>query len=217
MRILFAAGVETLITLLIFFLISGISAWLSKKQQAGQEEPQPPPQPRRPRPARPVRPGPTPAQPQAPPPRQTSWEEELRRLLQGESEEEPAAPPVITAPPPRQPPPVTRPTAAPPPLPKRQPAPVLKSDDDMEKGLPVKLTGLKEAAASYLHASQLDKKVEAHMRGIEHRVVTHKTAPMVKVVAPELIQARALLRDQRSLRSAIIASVILGPPKAMQS
>jgi len=88
---------------------------------------------------------------------------------------------------------------------------------EQERGLPVQLAGLTASAKSYERASQLDEKVAEHLRGIADQVARHKGVPKAGIASVEVAETLALVRDRRSLRSVIMASVILGPPKALQS
>ena len=222
------AAADTLITLLIFAAIAVISSWWKNRHRGKESDPwgdgggPPPPLPSR-------RGTPAPSKP-------TNWEEELRRLLEGE---EPAPPPA------RRPPPVDspRPTPKPPPIP-RTPAPAVGEEGEMEKGLAVELPKLAESTRSYQRAKALDRKVEEHLRqsaGLatsasayarasrldlkvaEHlRQVTEQT-PRLPVphrersLAPESVVVRAMLHDRRAARSAILAAVILGPPRSLET
>lgn len=112
--LLFAASVEGAIILLVLWLLSAVFDWMKRraeKKRSGAPAPAPPP----------VRPGqhPAPAPATAPPPAAKTWEEELKRLLEGES-------PVFTPAPPPPPPPVAPPiiVSVPPPVlaPTRTPA-----------------------------------------------------------------------------------------------
>jgi hypothetical protein len=46
--------------------------------------------------------------------------------------------------------------------------------------------------------------------------VSHKRLELKKEVAPEIRQAISLVRNRQSQRAAIIAGIVLGPPKAME-
>src|SRR6185369_7087217 len=77
-----------------------------------------------------------------PPARKTNWEEELRRLLEGETAEPaPAETHSAPAPPPLPPPP--------PVYSRPRPAPMQPVAVEQERGLPVELTGLTASAQSY--------------------------------------------------------------------
>ena len=90
------------------------------------------------------------------------------------------------------------------------------SDPDMEKGLAVQLPGLTQSAQAYLRASQLEQKVSAHMRRVEEQVAAHKAPPQTRETPQEIHHAIALVRQRSSVRAAIMAGVILGPPRAFQ-
>jgi hypothetical protein len=139
-----------------------------------------------------------------PPPRKTNWEEELRRLLEGEST--PAPPPVReTAP---APPPLPAPTPV---YTMPLPAPIRPVSVKQERRLPVELAELSAAPAS-----QLDERVAERLRQIANQVERHAVRPRAALASLEVAEALALVRNPRSLRSAVMASVILGPPKALQ-
>jgi hypothetical protein len=203
---------EKLIFIAVVVILSLLHAWWKKRQEAGEDESNPwPGYPPRHKPKAP--PAPRPAPPPSP---AASWEEELRRLLQGEEPARPASPPVVV---------VQQPHAAPPPLPRgaaTRPAPaphpvfVEQVDPDMEKGLPVKMPSLEQSAQAYLHASQLESRVAERMHRVDQLVTTHQKLESKKPVAPEIRQAISLLRQRQSQRAAILAGIILGPPKAME-
>ena len=191
---------------LIFLIVIGglylLQAWWKKKAENEQAD-APPPWPGQQRP-----PGPGPSQRPAGQPAPTPaarWEEELRRLLEGESPKPP--PPVVTLPPPL------------PPKPPRKsvtPRPVLIPDAEMETGLPVRMPTLEKSAQAFLRASQLESKVAEHMQRVSEQVTTHKKIEVRRGVSPEIRQAIGLVRQRQSQRAAIIAGIVLGPPKAME-
>jgi hypothetical protein len=189
---------EKLIFLLVFAAIAAVHSWWKKKQGAeGDSEPWPG-QPQRRQPPRPA------GQPAPPPPKQPQrWEEELRRLLQGDAPKPPVPPPLLRIP-------------APPPAPGQRPVIIPQSDPDMEKGLSVQMPSLLQSAQAYLRASSLESRVASHMRGVEQQVTTHKTTSVTRQVPAEIRQAVGLVRHRQSLRAAIIASVVLGPPKSLE-
>ena len=199
---------DTLITIAIFVIVAIVTSWLKKKQEpedqswSGQS---PPPVPGRPA--------------ERPPPRSkaASWEEELRKLLEGD-EPAPTPPPsviVYEAPKPLRPPPVAPPPVALPPRPVLRPVPVIERDEQ-DVGLPVQLPPLTQSVQAYQKASQLDLQVAERLRRIEQQVTHHTIAPKAEVTSPEILLAKALLRNRESLRGAIVAAVILGPPKAFE-
>lgn len=133
-----------------------------------------------------------------------SWEEELRRLLQGEQQPRRTPPPVVIQVPPPLPPPV------------RRPAPVPQSDPDMDRGLSVRMPTLEHSAQAFLRASNLESKVAEHMQRVGQQVASHKKLELKKEVAPAIRQALSLVRNRQSQRAAIIAGIVLGPPKALE-
>jgi hypothetical protein len=210
------AAIDNLIGLVIFLLIAAISSWL-KRRQGGQEEGEPmPPPPRRSRPAGLPQEPPVAEEPAKP----LSWEEELRRLLEGqppETQAPPAPPPVIVESP------RPAPMAAPPPLPETPAHRHRSVFDVIEEKSPVELEvepdfrplpELTESAQAYQRASQLGRTVEEHLREVtEHRVGT--TSVQRKAGTPEAVTALAWVRHRQSLRSALLTSIILGPPRAL--
>lgn len=205
---------DTLLTIGFFIAAAVVSAWLKRKQgldapDTWTQEDRPPIPPRRTA---------TPGDPAAPPKpsRAVNWEEELRRMLEGD---QPAAPPppVIVR---EQP---ARPAPAPPPLVSRPvsvPPPMLRQEETSDEGFgrPVHLPTLEQSAQSYLHASQLDKRVGDRLQQIDAQVTRHQPLQQQAApwISPEAARAMAFVRDPISIRSAIIASVILGPPKALE-
>ena len=234
----FAAGIETLITLLIFVGLSVLSSWLKNRNAAqGADDLPPPPQiPRRDQPPRPSRP----TREQKP----SSWEEELRRLLEGESPAAPTPPPIR----------VEHRAPAPPPLPPvTQPPPrftgsrrVVAVDEESAEGggLAVNLPMPPQAGSVGTHASHAHAQVGERVRqsGVftaanasidrashlhelttaRMRHISEDTREMTAVknrvrLGAEGIRAAAVLRNPATIRTAIVASIILGPPKAMES
>ena len=83
--------------------------------------------------------------------------------------------------------------------------------------MPMHLPGLTSSAQIYHQASQLDENVAERLRQITERVHHHAPVQQVRAASLEVSQAVALVRHRRSLRSVIMASVILGPPKALEN
>ena len=208
-----------------FFIMVAIFNWFKRRQADAESEREQPPSTQPPPPMRHTREAP-PSAP-APPriPTETAWERELRRLMEPEAKQlpprsEPAHEPpplthtVSTAGAERRPPqtwvtPATvRPTA--PPVEVRP----MRSAEDL--GIPVELPGLLTSGASYERASELDTRVADRLRSISQRVALHAPAPKAQQAGFERTQAVALLRNRSSLRAVIMASVVLGPPRAMQ-
>lgn len=200
---------EKLIFIVAIVVISMIHSWWQKRKGEGEPEspPWPTPNPRRtPVPPR-QNPQPRPSQPPA-----ASWEEELRRLLQGEEPSRPEVPPVVvqSAPPPLPKPPVMQ--SAPPP----RVVSASRSEVDVDAGASRHMSAIQESAQAFLHGSMPSAEVARHMEQAHPNVAEHRTLNLRKSVSPEIRQAVSLVRDRQSQRAAIIAGIILGPPKAME-
>ncbi len=217
----------------IIILISAVSSWLQRKREADKARDaarNPPPS------------GPRPAQysPAAAPrpAKTTSWEEELRRLLEGET---PSAPPARPRPAPPPPPTVvtssprtpalppspfqpvvrtTRPVPAPPPI---RPV-IVRVPEPSPTPLPVPtvtsvgtrdLAAMSQSRQAYERASQLDQQVGAHIAKVSTQRVQLTSVVRTKA-SPEVVQAAGMFKNARTVRQAVIASLILGPPRALE-
>lgn len=214
---LLVASTEGLLILLVIAAASAFFNWLKKKGEADGSQPAPPPIP-----------GQREVPPPPPPPQAQNWEEELRKLLQGE---EPAPPPPTRLPPlivhqPRHvppPPPVPVEEESPAP-PMFHPTPVLnQSAEAFERARRIDETAAQEvdrgstlaaAAQAFLVGSQLDDRMAEHLRQVTLRPVG-KTGVTSGELTAEATAALELIRHPRSVRTAMIASVILGPPRAL--
>ena len=211
------AGIDSLIGLLIFVAISIVASWLQKRQRGGQDQEPPAPPPPRPHRADGTAPPPI----QHPSQKPVSWEEELKRLLEGQlPETEPAPrplPPVIVQTPRQAPPPIHAAPTPPPEHVHKSVFDVLEErnpvDVDMDPGFRP-LPGLTESDQAYQQASQLDRTVEQDLQEVTRHPVGSTHVPH-KAATPEASAALALLRNPKSARSAMLVSVILGPPRAL--
>jgi hypothetical protein len=207
---------EALLTILFLAGAAIVHSWLKKKQEKEADtwlDDTRSPDDERHSPSRRA-----PAQPR---PQPTNWEEELRRFLEGERSP-PAAPPQSPAPPPliRPEPVVTRiPAPSPPPLvfqPASRPAAFEQSDEG--EGLPIHMPELSEAARAFERASQIEAKVGEQLRQATRTLITHRPAlqgtSARRVAASD---ALVLFKHPQSLKAAIVASVVLGPPRALES
>ncbi len=82
-----------------------------------------------------------------------------------------------------------------------------------------RLTALTESAAAFERASHLHTGVSRHLEQIDAQTERHlaKTSPgKRRAVPPDVAQAVRLTRSPRSARQAVVASLILGPPKALE-
>lgn len=223
---------EKLIVIAVIVVGSLIHNWIQRKQQEAEEAREA----QRPRPPAPplarrgggVPPTVTQQVPPPPPlPRSTSsapetsaggggldWEAELRRLLQGER---PTPVPPVPAPPPVP--------SAPPPFLARSSIPVPDEGMEMEVGLPVRPADLgrvtaahDRATAAHDRAFGMQANVAQRMADAATRVTSHSgPAGNALPAAPVPSRMARLLRDREAQRTAIVASVILGPPRALES
>lgn len=113
--------------------------------------------------------------------------------------------------------PVPPPVTAPPLIYTARPAQSRPVEVEQDRGLPVQLAGLTVSAQSYERASQLDENVADHLREIGAQVQRHAAPRRPGMVSQEIAHALALVRTPHSLRTVIMASVILGPPKAFET
>ena len=193
------AAIGGFLGLVVFIFIAIIASLLKKKEDREETPPawRPPGQPPTPPPAR-------------------SWEEELRRVLEGTVLQQP--PPVSVPPPPPRP--VVR--RVPPPIPVFEPD---SDDGGIQVSLSVpqpniepsfqQLPGLIESPARYAGAAQLQQRVAHHMADVTRHRVGTTVAHRAEVPAETLAAARSL-RTRNGARAAIIASIILGPPRALE-
>ena len=212
-----AAGLESLLFFLVLIVISGLSTWLQKRRQAGEDQaewepgegpgrtpPRPHGAPQAP-PAGPRRPMPAPLQ---------NWEEELRRLLEGDRYQPPEPPPQA-APPPLPTVSSQRPSAPGPAAPRRT---VVSAHRSVEVEGP-RTSRLEESEQAYRHAQRLQVEAAERLRKAQAKTARHRTV-RGRVEHPtrgsDILAARALLSKPRLARRAIIASVILGQPKGYE-
>ena len=126
-------------------------------------------------------------------------------------------PAVITQAPraiPPAPPPLVRPTFAPSP----RPLPVIVTPPPVPVafGTPARpLASFQESSTAYERASTLDTTMSQYMQAVSDHPV-QLTTVVRSQTSPELLQAVSLFKNARSARQAIIASIILGPPKALE-
>ena len=220
-------GLDTFWILLLIVLGSAINEWLKKKKQTGKKDSWPTgsdsQQPRDPA----TQQMPRPASPR--PKAKSDWEEQLRRLLDGEmpmAKPPPVAPP--HAPPPILPVIVQEPKPSPPKGPVVAATPVTRTAPlalsgpgtaEAAKTVEVHLQALKESAAAYQRASHLHEGVAEHLKRVEE-MTEHHPGKVPTAHRPgfsaEAAQTIALIRNPHMVRKAIIASLIFGPPKALE-
>lgn len=202
---------DSLLGAIVLLIITALSSWMQKRAQSKRDESESEPLPPRPkappRIPRATEPAPPPA---TPPPRRSQWEEDLRRLLEGETESETAAePPVMVRREVQSPPPPAPPAPRPPGAP-----PVVLTAEAEGPSLNQRLA---EAEAAYAKARQLHEETARRLQDVvaqtKRRVTTAERAG-----EPHRDTAAAirLLSQPQGLRQAIIAAVVLSPPKGME-
>jgi hypothetical protein len=144
------------------------------------------------------------------------WEEELRRTL--EQRQAPAAPPpMIHQLPPREVRPVYR---------HVHEDPTAVEEPHIQVALPVPppfvehvfrpLPGLTESTQRYAQAATLEERVQKHMQSVSgHRVGT--TSVHHAELTPEIRTLVDSFKTAKGTRAAILASIILGPPRAFDA
>ncbi len=135
-----------------------------------------------------------------------SWEEELRRLLEGSPAPRPPEPSV----PAPVPPPLPPTTLAQPPTKRAAPSNAQQIDP------------LEASTRAYFKASQVEDTTAAVLSAVTAKVNRPAARAFLasssqSTTSPVGISARRLLKNRQSLREAMVASVILGPPRALMS
>lgn len=206
------AGVDSLITIIAIFLITVAANWMRKMKQQGEQPGTTPPPNVSGKPA-------PPSSPQTPP-RPTSWEEELRRLLEGEAPAAPPPrpnPPIVIAQPRPQLAPTSRPIQTPPVFtqPSVAPQSIAPPQPVLVTARAGNLASMEESKRAYERASQLDQTVSAHIGKIPGEHV--KPTIVIRRPPPaDIAQVVSLFKTSRTARQAVIASIILGPPRALE-
>lgn len=227
--LLFAANVEGAIILLVLWLLSALFNWIKRRaeeKQSGAPAPAPP------------RPGEHPAPATAPATAAKTWEEELKRLLEGESPVVTPSPPppVITPPPPVLAPgratTTRRAAAVEPPseeggLPSRPVATLRKSEAAHRQGSTIgrragarlqQAQSFASAEAAFSSASQLHERVAARMRHVVDHTREVSSSPLeIRRHHVAATATLALLQSPQSARQAIVTALVLAPPKALEN
>ncbi|MFM8471832.1 MAG: hypothetical protein ACKODH_18035 [Limisphaerales bacterium] len=223
------AVVDNIWVMLAIVVISALSSWFQKRnQKGGQAEPWGGEDDENYHPQRPGGPAPAPNRNQP-----LNWEEELKRLLEGQPPLDSTA---GTPPPP--PPPIVR-RAEPPPLPAsvaresqgvdEESRPARESTSPWQgttyDSLPAPtkpLAHLQQNTQAYQRATQLHETIAAHLRRVDeqtekHGQPLHAPTPAPRAINPEARAVVALLRRPGTARQALLASFVLAPPKALES
>ena len=165
--------------------------------------------------------------------RPTNWEAELRRLLEGQAPDRPTADEASADAPapaahgkaatggklPPTPPAVIRPVLVSPDIrpvispPRPTPSPTaVGASIEVSAGRMAPLTQSREA---YERASQLDKSVAAHIDRVPGQRVL-ATNVIRRAASPEIVQVVSMFKSARAARQAVLASIILGPPRSLE-
>jgi len=76
------------------------------------------------------------------------------------------------------------------------------------------MPSLSQSAEALRRASQLERAVAQRLREVDEQLVSHGGTLKPSQASPEIRQAIRLLQNRASQRAAIVASIVLGPPKA---
>ena len=76
---------------------------------------------------------------------------------------------------------------------------------------------LSSLSATSKQESHLSERVAAHMHGLGHNPIETTSIPTHKKVPLEVAETLALFRNPNTTRQAVIASIILAPPKAFEN
>jgi len=194
------AGFDSLIVFLLFILLTGASSWLQRKRGEGEKgggEPSPGPQPGK--------------------GRALDWEEELRRLLGEEPAPPPSPPPPIQPAPAeaRRPPPTPKAPSQPPPAP---PAHQVKAPQAPEISFQASGAAHERAIAIKGAVSKRMERVRQQVRGQGPPATAPlpaESAPARGGPDPAVAELVRRLRHPSTARQAVVAAMILQPPKAL--
>ena len=188
------ADISGLIGLIVFVVIAIVSAVLKRKEEEPFELP-PELKPRRDdRPS--------------PPPARRTWEEELRELLEQQRPQPPPTPPPVIW---------QAPTPAPPALPttrQRWESEEGESHEVHDAGYHG-AAAFKEAESRYSDAASLQQRVAQHLADVTRHPVANTTVTRHEPSA-DAREIVSLLRNPQTVRRAVLASIVLGPPRALE-
>lgn len=215
------ASLESILVFVAIVLISAVSNWLKQRQERKQAEAQGESAPLRPRPAIPNVFDDQPKAPAAP--RPLDWQEELRRLLEGD-ERKPVSPPSAASP--QRTPPRPMPVfddespVKPDPVLARAGGPVTVLVETESEGPSGSGPGrLQESAAAFLRGNQLGDAVESRLQAVASQVATARVSRALARSGNATETAnrlKAQLRNPVAVRQAILAAVVLGPPRGLE-
>lgn len=234
MPFLAAADWFEILAALIFFLITGLAQWLQKRAREkkglpSETEPDiftgPGGEPGR---------GMPPVTEERRPVARDDWEEQLRRLLEGE--QRPAQTPPPLTPPPLEPPtapyaetarrarletesrwePASSEETESVSLEEHEPAPSPKANVEWAAATRLSTASqLAAAAAAFRQASSLSDSIGNRLRQVHSRGGPTATTSPTRTRNPRVESVRSLFRQRQSLRQVVLATVILQPPKGL--
>ncbi|MEO5803788.1 MAG: hypothetical protein ABIR24_09675 [Verrucomicrobiota bacterium] len=79
------------------------------------------------------------------------------------------------------------------------------------------LSSFASVTKKYDAAANLSERVAAHMHGVGHQAVGMTSIESTKKLWPEVAETKALFKNAKTVRQAMIASLILCPPKALEN
>jgi hypothetical protein len=128
------------------------------------------------------------------------WQQEFKRIL--EEKRPPALPP--------QPPPV--------PAARRSRAPIVatlvEEDEEGEANIPQILPN---ATAAFSRGTSLQQRIEQRMARVDEQTQKHRPSLVQQsVLTPNKLVAQEIVKSRASLKHALLASIILGPPRGTE-
>jgi hypothetical protein len=198
---------EKLILLAIVLLGSAISSYFQNKKKREEEELE-----RR-------EPGPrtTSGEPPVPhwPKTGRDWQEELRRVLQGQPQPPPST--HRQSVPPKVPPPARPPTAPPAIVRTKVILRASSTTAEPSEGAVTFPSPLKQSVTAYARASELAGRVESRLQAVDAQTQGHKSVVPARRERPSGARIiRRWSRSRESLREAFIASLIFAPPVGLR-
>ena len=100
--------------------------------------------------------------------------------------------------------------------------PVPDEGREEEVGLPVRMPTMAESAQAFLHGRTISHRTAEHFHGVEQQVIRHiphehaTEAHDRHTRSADATRGLELLRERSTQRAAIIASIVLGPPKSLE-
>lgn len=190
---------SSFVAIVAFVAISILSEYLQKRAKKERERRAAPPAPGQPAP---------PTQPAEWPQTAADLSRQLREFLQPKPVNPP--PPVLVQ---QGPAPGAAKAPAPAAFRPKPIVPTLITEPDLEAMEVEVVNPLKEGRAAYDRAAAIDRRVEARMQAVDAMTQRARASQPAGRLAPS--RAASLVSSHHRLRELVLASVILGPPKAV--